>query len=139
MFIILIENKNSCPSLIITKIRLITLLLYFSEVTSVTYYTYMIDCPLNTDKIDDLQAHTHKDYFSQALMLSMTSDYITVKLLLLLSDCLNILKVYQIIIRLAESQKLSPVWQGQIFVLLTLYYIYVQTILWTWQIWFVMI
>ena len=74
-----------------------------------THHTCIIDCSLNTDKIDDLQAHTHEDYFSQTSMLSMTSDDVIMKLLLLLSDCLNILKVYQIIMRLAESQKLDSV------------------------------
>ena len=126
IFIILIKNKNICPSLIITKIRLITSSLYFSEVTSVTHHTFIIDCPLNTDKIDDLQVHTHEDYFSQILMSLITSDNVIIKLLLLLSDCLNILEVYQIIMRLTKSHKLSSVWQGQIFVLLTLHYMYVQ-------------
>ena len=127
IFITLIKNKNSCLNLIIIKIRLITLLLYFSEVTFMTYYAYIINCSLNADKINNLQAYTYEDYFSQALMLLMTSDDIIVKLLLLLSDCLNILKVYYIIMRLTESQKLDLVWQSQIFVLLTLYYMYVQT------------
>ena len=129
IFITLIKNKNSCLSFMTTKIRLITPPLYFSEVTSVTHYTCMIDCSLNTDKIDDLQAHTHKNYFSQTSMSSMTLSDTTIKLLLLLSNCLNILKVYQIIIRFAESQKLSLVWQGQIFMLLTLHHMYVQALL----------
>ena len=74
-----------------------------------THHTYIINCSLNADKTNNLQAHTHKDYFAQTSMLLMTSDGATVKLLLLLSDCLNILKMYQIIVRLAESQNLDSV------------------------------
>ena len=74
-----------------------------------THHTCIIEFSLNTDKIDDLQAHTCEDYFSQTLMLLITSENVTVKLLLLLSNYLSILKVHQIIIRLAKSQKLDLV------------------------------